>query len=165
VDPRPATRLAADAQPARAPLLPTKHHLVDPALAARLLGLDAAVLLEARPVQPSLPREGTLLGALFESLLTLCVRVYAQHAQARTSHLRTWSGDREIDLIVERGHEIIAIEVKLGQSPDERDVRHLHWLREQLGEDLKDAIVLTTGQAAYRRPDGIAVIPAALLGP
>jgi hypothetical protein len=55
--------------------------------------------------------------------------------------------------------------VKLGQSPDERDVRHLHWLREQLGEDLKDAIVLTTGQAAYRRPDGIAVIPAALLGP
>jgi hypothetical protein len=27
-----------------------------------------------------------------------------------------------------------------------------------------DAAVLTTGRAAYRRPDGIAVVPLALLG-
>jgi len=110
-------------------------------------------------------REGTLLGALFESLVTLNVRVYAQAAEARTAHLRTWSGDREIDLIVERGRKILAIEVQLGQAPDEQDLRHLRWLRNELGDDLADAIVVTTGQAAYRRPDGIAVIPAALLGP
>ena len=47
----------------------------------------------------------------------------------------------------------------------DEDVRHLHWLREQVGDDLLDAAVITTGPAAYRRPDGIAVIPAALLGP
>jgi predicted AAA+ superfamily ATPase len=144
---------------------PPKHHLADPALAARLLGVDAAALLEARPAGPRVPREGTLLGALFESLVTLGVRVYAQHAQARTAYLRTWSGAREVDLIVERGREILALEIKLGQVPDDRDVRHLLWLREELGDDLKDAVVVTTGQAAYRRPDGIAVIPAALLGP
>jgi hypothetical protein len=28
-----------------------------------------------------------------------------------------------------------------------------------------DAIVVTTGTDAYRRPDGIGVVPAALLGP
>lgn len=144
---------------------PSKHHLADPALAARLLGVDAATLLHAQPAGPPMTREGTLLGALFESLVTLNVRVYAQAAEARTAHLRTWSGDREIDLIVERGRKILAIEVKLGQAPDERDVRHLLWLRGELGGDLADAIVVTTGQAAYRRPDGIAVIPAALLGP
>jgi predicted AAA+ superfamily ATPase len=144
---------------------PPKHHLADPALAARLLGVDAAALLQARPVGPPMTREGTLLGALFESLVTLNVRVYAQAAEARTAHLRTWSGDREIDLIVERGRQILAIEVKLGQTPDERDVRHLLWLRNELGDDLTDAVVVTTGQAAYRRSDGIAVIPAALLGP
>jgi len=144
---------------------PPKHHLADPALAARLLGVDVATLLHARPADHPIARDGTLLGALFESLVTLSVRVYAQAAEARTGHLRTWSGDREIDLIVEGGRQIVAIEVKLGQTPDERDVRHLLWLRNELGDDLADAIVITTGQSAYRRPDGIAVVPAALLGP
>jgi predicted AAA+ superfamily ATPase len=144
---------------------PPKHHLADPALAARLLGVDGEALLHAQPGGPPITREGTLLGALFESLVTLSVRVYAQATEARTAHLRTWSGDREIDLIVENGRQIVAIEVKLGQTPDERDLRHLLWLRNELGDELTDAIVITTGQAAYRRPDGIAVIPAALLGP
>ncbi len=144
---------------------PPKHHLADPALAARLLGVDADVLLHPRPAGPPIAREGTLLGALFESLVTLSVRVYAQAAEARTAHLRTWSGDREIDLIVERGQKLVAIEVKLGQVPEERDVRHLHWLRNEIGDDLADAIIITTGHVAYRRPDGIAVVPAALLGP
>ena len=144
---------------------PPKHHLADPALAARLLGVDADTLLHAQPVGPPMTREGTLFGALFESLVTLSVRVYAQAAEARTAHLRTWSGEREIDLIVQRGQRILAIEVKLGPTPDERDVRHLHWLRHELGAGLADAVVITTGQGAYRRPDGIAVIPAALLGP
>ena len=144
---------------------PPKHHLADPALAARLLGVDADWLLRGRPAGPPMPRDGTLLGALFESLVTLCVRVYAQAAEARIAHLRTWSGDREVDLIVERGGQTLAIEVKLGQVVDDRDVRHLLWLRATLGDDLTDAVVVTTGQAAYRRPDGIGVIPAALLGP
>lgn len=144
---------------------PPKHHLADPALAARLLGLDAEMLLSARPAGPPVAREGTLLGALFESLVTLDVRVYAQAAEARTAHLRTWSGEREVDLIVERGPKVLAIEVKLGHTPEERDVRHLHWLRAELGDELADAVVVTTGPAAYRRPDGIAVVPAALLGP
>ena len=144
---------------------PPKHHLADPALAARLLGVDATALLQVRPAGPAISREGTLLGALFESLVTLCVRVYAQGAEARTAHLRTWSGDREIDLIVERGRKILAIEVKLGQVPNDRDVRHLLWLQKELGDDLADTVIVTAGQAAYRRGDGIAVIPAALLGP
>jgi hypothetical protein len=45
------------------------------------------------------------------------------------------------------------------------DVRHLAWLRERLGGRLAEAAVITTGHHAYRRPDGIAVIPASLLGP
>ena len=144
---------------------PPKHHLADPALAARLLGVDADALLHARPAGPPIPRDGTLLGALFESLVTLCVRVYAQASEAQIGHLRTWSGDREVNLIVERGRQIVAFEVKLGQVVDDRDVRHLVWLRHELGDDLADAAVITTGRAAYRRADGIAVIPAALLGP
>ncbi len=144
---------------------PSKHHLADPALAARLLGVDAAALLQARPAGPSIPRDGTLLGGLFESLVTLCVRVYAQRVEARTAHLRTWRGEREIDLIVERGQSIVAIETKLGQVVTDGDVRHLLWIQDQLGDELADAVVVSTGREAYRRRDGIAVVPAALLGP
>ncbi len=143
-----------------------KHHLADPALAAGLLGVGAGALLSADPAGPPSLRDGPLLGGMFESLVTLSVRVYAQAARARVSHLRTRNGDHEVDLIVERRDgRILAIEVKLAAVPDDRDVRHLHLLARQIGSDLLDAVVITTGPYAYRRPDGIAVVPAALLGP
>lgn len=144
---------------------PPKHHLADPALAASLLGADAGALLSASPVGPPLVRDGTLLGALFESLVTLSVRVFAQLARARVGHLRTKNGDHEVDLIVERRDgRVVAIEVKLAAVPDDRDVRHLLWLSDQIGADLVDSIVVTAGQYAYRRPDGIGVVPLAMLG-
>ncbi len=144
---------------------PPKHHLADPALAARLLGADVAALLDADPLGPPVPRNGPLLGHLFESLVTLGVRVQAQAAEAVVRHLRTKGGEREIDLIVERAdHRVVAIEVKLGAVVDDADVRHLRWLAAALGDDLLDAVVVTTGTEAYRRSDGIAVVPAALLG-
>lgn len=144
----------------------SKHHLADPALAARLLGATRAGLLENAELGPPVPRDGTLLGALFESLVTLCVRVYAQRAEARTGHLRTFSGSREVDLIIEaQDKRVVAIEVKLKRTIKDDDTRNLRWLKETIGDELLDAIVITTGDAAYRRPDGIGVVPAALLGP
>lgn len=143
-----------------------KHHLADPALAVRLLGGDVDALLDARDLGPPIPRDGTLLGALFESLVTLCVRVCAQANEARVSHLRTHAGEHEVDLIVERNdHRLVGIEVKLARTVDDSDVRHLLWLGEQLGDDLLDAVIVTTGEEAYRRSDGVAVVPASLLGP
>jgi len=144
-----------------------KHHLADPALAARLLGVNAASLLD-RPDPAGVPvaRRGSLFGALFESLVTLCVRVYAEAAGATVSHLRTHRGEHEVDLVVERDDgRILAIEVKLGTAPSDRDVRHLRWLAERAGAGVVDSVVVTTGRTAYRRPDGIAVVPLALLGP
>lgn len=145
---------------------PPKHHLADPALAARLLGVGSGALLAGRQPGPGVPREGTLLAALFESLATLSVRVFAQAAEARVSHFRTKGGEREVDLIVEADDQrVLAIEVKLTRTVDDRDTRHLRWLRAQIGDDLVDAIVITSGDTAYRRTDGVAVVPLALLGP
>jgi predicted AAA+ superfamily ATPase len=146
---------------------PPKHQLVDPALAARLLGVGVGALLheEEASVGPTVPRDGTLLGGLFESLVTVDVRVYAQAAEARVGHLRTAGGEHEVDLIVERDDgRVLAIEVKLSTTIDDHDVRHLRWLGERLGSDLVDSIVITTGPSAYRRSDGVGVVPAALLG-
>jgi uncharacterized protein len=144
----------------------SKHHLADPALAARLLGATREALIESRELGPPVARDGTLLGALFESLVTLCVRVYAQSAEATVGHLRTFSGDREVDLIVEgQNKRIVAIEVKLKRTIKDEDVRNLRWLGEKIGDEMLDALIITTGDTAYRRPDGIGVVPAVLLGP
>jgi uncharacterized protein len=143
-----------------------KHHLADPALAARLLGADQDSLLTGGRTAPVVVRDGTALGALFESLAALSVRVAAQSAEATVHHLRTRNGDHEVDFIVERAdHRVVALEVKLAPSVEDRDVAHLHWLARQLGPDLLDSVVLTTGEQAYRRTDGIAVVPLVLLGP
>ena len=75
------------------------------------------------------PGSGEILGQLFESLVTLCVRARATAAGLRTSHLRTRNGDHEIDLIV---------------------------------ENTAGRVVVTTGEYAYRRDDGVAVIPLGL---
>jgi predicted AAA+ superfamily ATPase len=145
---------------------PPKHQLADPALAARLLGVDADALLSGAAAGPPTPRDGTLLGALFESLVTLSLQTYAQATEAVVRHLRTQRGEHEIDLVVVRADErVVALEVKLARTVRDADVAHLLWLRDRLGDDLLDAAVVTTGADAYRRTDGIAVIPAALLGP
>lgn len=143
-----------------------KHHLADPALAARLLGVSIDALLDGRSAGPAIPRDGTLLGGLFESLVAQSLRVFAQAAEARVHHLRTKGGEREIDFIVERSDgRVVAVEVKLSQTVADGDVRHLRWLGDQMGDDLIDSIVITTGPEAYRRRDGVAVVPAALLAP
>jgi predicted AAA+ superfamily ATPase len=142
-----------------------KHHLADPALAASLLGATRDSLLRADgPAEAR--REDALLAALFESLAVLTVRVLAQPNRARVCHLRTHRGEREVDIIVERpDHKVVGIEVKLSSAPTARDVRHLNWLEDQIGDALADKVVLCPGQFAHRRPDGVAVVPLALLGP
>jgi predicted AAA+ superfamily ATPase len=59
----------------------------------------------------------------------------------------------------------VAIEVKLSESVSDKDVRHLNWLYDQIGARLADRVLITTGDYAYRRADGVAVVPLALLGP
>ncbi|WP_235931557.1 MULTISPECIES: ATP-binding protein [Actinomyces] len=135
-----------------------KHQLCDPGLAAYLVGASEDVLLSGRA--------GTaeVFGRLFESLATLSLRAAAPSCEAQVFHLRTRGGEHEVDLIVERyDGQVIACEVKLAHTVDDRDVRHLNWLKEELGDRLVDRVVITPGPGAYRRPDGVAVIPLGML--
>jgi predicted AAA+ superfamily ATPase len=143
-----------------------KHQLADPALAARLLGVQVSTLLAGQSSGPAVTRDGTLLGALFESLATLSIRVYAAHSEAKVRHLRTARGRQEVDLVVERADgRVVAVEVKLARSVSSDDAKHLTWLKQKLGDSVLDQVIITTGPTAFRREDGIAVVPLALLGP
>ena len=141
-----------------------KHYLVDPAIAVRLLGLNQAQLLSGTRIETPGPQRGSLVGNLFESLVAQRLQTYAQVNEAQLSHFRNRDGSREIDFIVERDDQLVALEVKLAPSATDRDVRHLNWLQEQVGDRLKAKVLITTGRFAYTRPDGVLVLPAALLG-
>jgi len=142
-----------------------KHHLADPALALRLLDLGPDALLDGTEPDTPIVRDGTFLGALFESLVALSLRVFAQDAEADVYHLRTKGGRHEIDFIIEHANGILAVETKLAPTISDNDVRHLHWLRDTLPDRTTTLLVVTTGPEAYTRSDGIHIVPLALLAP
>jgi len=67
-------------------------------------------------------------------------------------------------LLTDPEGNVLAIEVKLNGTITDHDVRHLKWLARAYGNRVIDLIIVNTGPTAYRHPDGIAVIPLALLG-
>lgn len=117
LDPRLRAYVGTDEQPPQpADQGRQAHHMADPALAARLVGLNAAALIGGEGPRV-VPRVGTFLGALFESLATLNVRVFAPAAEASIFHVRNQTGRQEIDLVVERGdRRVVACEVKLTET-------------------------------------------------
>jgi predicted AAA+ superfamily ATPase len=102
-------------------------------------------------------------GFLFESLCTRDLRIYAQANDGDVFHYRDKSG-LESDLIVRlRNGKWAAIEVKLGQKEIEEAAAHLIAIKnkidtEKMGEPTF-LMVLTGGQFAYQRQDGVWVVP------
>ncbi len=147
------------------------HHLVDPALAAHLMSIEAVDdLLKSEGKSSDMAAGKRVFGLLFQSLITQSVRVYAEANNANVRWLATAKhksrSQHEVDIIVRnRRGAVVGVEVKLNNLVDDDDTRHLRWLRRELGARWSDGIVIYTGADAYRRADGIGVVPAALLGP
>lgn len=68
-------------------------------------------------------------------------------------------------MLVRDDGRVVAVEAKLSGTVSDHDTRHLRWLADRLGDRLLDAIVVTIRPQAYRRPDGIRVVPLGLVGP
>lgn len=137
---------------------PTRH-FVDPSLAVAALGTGPERLL----------RDVRTFGFLFESLVARDLRVYAQANDADVWHYRD-SSDLEVDSIVERRDGVwAAFEVKLGQAAVDRAAANLLRLAARVDADRHGppaALAVITGWGyAYRRKDGVAVIPIGSLGP
>ncbi|GEP25810.1 DUF4143 domain-containing protein [Cryobacterium levicorallinum] len=129
----------------------------------RLLGLNAVKLMSATGPATN-NRDRTRLGDFFEALVALSLQTYAAANDAQLSPFRDHDGRHEIDFVIHREDaEAVGIEVKLKSAITDQDVRHLLWLKESLPDQIVDLVVINTGTHAYRRQDGVAVIPLALL--
>jgi predicted AAA+ superfamily ATPase len=74
-------------------------------------------------------------------------------------YFRTERGD-EVDLVLERDDgQVIAFEIKAGTRVGGEDLRGLRLLKERLGPRLQEAVILYTGQYAYRYEDWAWVLP------
>ncbi|MGQ0624618.1 MAG: ATP-binding protein [Sporichthyaceae bacterium] len=130
-------------------------HLVDTALAAHLLDAHADDL-----VDPT----STWLGPLLESYVVNEVAKQASWVQrpVRLSHYRD-RDQREVDLILERGRQVVGIEVKANSTPVSAHAKHLAFLRDRLGDRFVAGIVLHTGTHRLALGDRLAALPVSAL--
>ena len=130
-----------------------KRHFVDPSIATAIMRIQPEGILN----------DFEYFRFLFESLCTRDVRIYAQANDGDVFYYRDKNG-LETDLIVRlRNGKWAAIEVKLGQNQIEDAATNLLALKNKvdvnkMGEP-SFLMILTGGLLAYRRKDGIWVIP------
>ena len=106
-----------------------------------------------------------VLGQLFESLVYQSIATYADINEAHLSHLRLRGGEKEIDFIVQKEDTIIAIEVKSKAKIEGKDVANLHWFEQKVNKEYDVVkLVINAGPYAYKRSDGVIVVPLALFG-
>jgi len=137
-------------------VLGRKRYVVDPALAAALLRLDATTIL----------RSGDLLGRLLDTFVAAQLRaeVVVTRSRPRLYHVRQEQGRLEVDIAAELGGgAIIAIEVKANAAPTSSDARHLVTLRDRLGDAFVAGVLFHTGPRAFSLGDRIIAVPISAL--
>lgn len=134
-----------------------KRHFTDPSLAVGALGLTIDKLLA----------DLNYFGLLFESLAIRDLRIYADVSGGKVFHYRDSRG-METDAIVEYADGTWgAFEIKLGIGAADEAAGNLLKFTEKIDTDKVKApatlTVITGNGFAYRRPDGVNVVPLSAL--
>lgn len=131
--------------------------MVDPSIAVASLEADPSQLLN----------DLSTLGMLFESLCVRDLRVYAEALGGRLYRYHDSTGLEADAVIVLRGGRYALVEVKLGASEVEDGARSLQAVSDKIDRGIMGApsfcAVVTPGGYAYRRSDGILVLPISCL--
>ena len=138
-----------------------KRHFSDPSLVCSLLKLTPASLL------------GDLetLGFLFEALCERDLKIYAESFGGTLYHYQDYRG-REIDAGIELPDgQWCAFEIKLGANQIDAAAQSLLNIQKEFADDPKGkppaalCVLCGMANAAYRRPDGVFVVPITALKP
>ena len=138
-----------------------KRHFSDPSLACALLRATPAGLI------------GDLetLGFLFEALCERDLRIYAESFDANLYHYQDYQ-NQEIDAVIELADgQWCAFEIKLGANQIDTAAENLLKIKRQIEEDPRGkppavlCVLCGMSNAAYRRADGVFVVPITALKP
>ena len=130
-----------------------KRQFVDPSI--------AALALDAKP--NDLVADLNTFGFLFESLCERDLKIYAQSINGEVYHYRDGDG-LEADAIIHLANgKWGAVEIKLGGNLIDEAAANLLKLKKKINTDKMSEpsflMVLTGAPGAYKRPDGVLVVP------
>ncbi len=131
-----------------------KRHFTDPSLACALLGATHDRLLN----------DLNTLGFLFEALCERDLRIYAESFGAKLYHYQDYSNN-EIDAVIELSNgEWCAFEIKLGANKIDEAAKNLLKISKSITDDKGKApaiccVICGLSNAAYKRSDGVFVVP------
>lgn len=137
-----------------------KYHFVDPSLPAAILGVSSKRLLQ----------DLNAMGFLFECLCVRDLLVYAEAMDAQVRYYRD-QASLEADVIIETADgRWAALEIKLGHNRADEGAKSL----KSVAAKVQDAggeppvflgVVEGLGSYAYKREDGVFILPIACLAP
>lgn len=131
----------------------SKRNFVDPSIAAAALRMTPEKLLS----------DFITFGFMFESICVRDLRIYAQASDGEVFHYRD-KNELEADIVIHlRDGRWAPIEVKMGQKQIEEAAAHLLKISQKVDTEKMGQpsflMVLTAGEYAYRRKDGVWVVP------
>lgn len=135
-----------------------KRHFCDPAL--------ACALLKATPER--LLNDLNTFGFMFEAMCERDLKIYAESFGANLFHYQDYK-NREIDSVIELNDgRWCAFEIKLGANQIETAAAELISIRNSISEENGIppsvlCVICGMSNAAYRRPDGVYVVPVTAL--
>ena len=131
-----------------------KRHFVDPSLACALLNLTEEKLLY----------DLNTFGFLFEAMVERDLKIYADSFNANNYHYQDYN-NKEIDHIIElENGDWCCFEIKLGVNEIENAAKNLIAIRDKIKdgnghEPSVLCVICGMSNAAYKRPDGVYVVP------
>ena len=138
-----------------------KRHFADPSMACALLNIKE---------EDKLINDLETFGLLFEAMVERDLKIYADSFNAKCYHYQDYQ-DKEIDSVIElENGEWCAFEIKLGANQIEKAAKDLLKLKKQIEYENGKApsvlcVICGLTNAAYKRADGIYVVPITALKP
>lgn len=133
-----------------------KRHFIDPSLAVAALEMSPSMLL----------KDLNLFGFLFESLVIRDLKIYAEANRGSVYYFRHHDTGDEIDAVIELDDGTWgAFEIKLGHNQVDKAAENLLKIKMILDHtDHKKSptvlcVICGLGEYAYKRPDGVFVVP------
>ncbi len=130
-----------------------KRHFTDPSIATAIMRITPEKLLE----------DFNTFGFMFESLCVRDLRIYAQALDGEVYHYLDKSGLEADAIVYLNDGRWGAVEIKLGSKEIEEAAAHLIKLKNKINTDkMREPsfmMVLTGTELAYRRNDGIYIVP------